>query len=185
MSRTVSVLFAARNSVYKSLPCVDVYDRDRDALTFPGDTPIVAHPPCRAWSAYFRHQAKPEPGESDLGIWAAEQLRQCGGVLEQPAHSRLWSAAQLPLPGDGGDGLFSIAVWQKWWGYPTKKATWLCFCGVDRDVIHIPYSLHASGMDRRTMKLMSHSQRSHTVRPFAEWLVNLARLSRTLQEIET
>ena len=96
--RLVSVLCASRNSVYKTLDAVDVYDATRDARTFPGNTPIIAHPPCRSWSAFCRHQAKPEPGEAELGLWCAEQLRKCGGVLEQPAHSRLFAAAGLPLP---------------------------------------------------------------------------------------
>lgn len=35
----------------------------------------------------------------ELGLWCAEQVRKWGGILEQPAHSRLWEAAGLPRPG--------------------------------------------------------------------------------------
>ena len=49
MNPPVAVLFARADSVYKTLPGCDVYDIDRDALTFPGGNQVVAHPPCRAW----------------------------------------------------------------------------------------------------------------------------------------
>lgn len=45
----VAVLFARQDSTYKALSGVDVYDIDRDARTFQGGMPVVAHPPCRAW----------------------------------------------------------------------------------------------------------------------------------------
>lgn len=179
--RIVSVLCAAPRSVYRDLPGVEVYDRRRDARTFAGDTPIVAHPPCRGWSAKTRHQAKPEPGEMDLGLWCVEQLRRCGGVLEQPAFSHLFAAAGLPRPGNPGewrrDGeVWSIAVWQAWWGYPMRKATWLAFCRVPYNAVQIPFRLHSRGNDRRAEQVMSRQQRSATPRDFAEWLVSLARL---------
>lgn len=50
----VAVLFARADSIYKGLPGVDVYDADRDARTFPGGCPVVAHPPCRAWAVSGR-----------------------------------------------------------------------------------------------------------------------------------
>jgi len=61
--KTVAVLCAAPRTIYRSLEAVEVYDRRRDARTFAGGMPIIAHPPCRGWSAKTRHQAKPEPGE--------------------------------------------------------------------------------------------------------------------------
>lgn len=49
---TVSVLCANRNSIYHDMEGVEVFDVDRDARTFRGDTPIIGHPPCRTWSAF-------------------------------------------------------------------------------------------------------------------------------------
>ena len=46
----VAVLFARADSVYKTLPGVDVYDIERDARTYDGPWPVVAHPPCTRWS---------------------------------------------------------------------------------------------------------------------------------------
>ena len=106
MSRTVAILCAARRSVYHSLPDLEVYDEARDARTFAGGMSIVAHPPCRRWTTYgdnMTRRLKLDPAEvaaeKDLGVWCAEQVKEWGGILEQPAKSRLWAAAGLPLPG--------------------------------------------------------------------------------------
>jgi hypothetical protein len=114
--RVVAALCVASNSVYKGMPGVDVFDKARDVRSFAGGMPVLAHPPCRAWSAYTAHQAKPEPGEKDLGLLCAEWLRREGGVLEHPAHSRLFEAAGLPKPGKRSGDLFTVAVLQAWWG---------------------------------------------------------------------
>ena len=95
---TVAVLFARADSCYKALPGCDVWDAERDARRWPGGCPVVAHPPCRAWGR-LRHFAKPRPDEKALALWAVEQVRKFGGVLEHPASSTLWPAAGLPAPG--------------------------------------------------------------------------------------
>jgi hypothetical protein len=97
--------------------------------------------------------------------------------LEHPAHSLLWAAAQLPPPGTGTADLFTIEVWQAWWGGPMRKATWLCFSRVPRSAIRPPLLLHASGSDRRREQLLSHHQRNATPPDLAAWLVQLARLA--------
>jgi len=164
---------------------VEIYDRNRDARTFPGGMPVIAHPPCRSWSAYCAHQAKPEPGEKELGLWCCEQLRTWGGVLEHPAHSRLFAAADLPKPGEPErDGLWSIAVLQAYWGDTRRKATWLCFSGVEKSAIVIPFCLRASDFgDRRRWQVMSHQQRSATVPAFSAWLVEAARCVGTMERL--
>lgn len=81
---TIAVLFARSDSIYKSLPGCDVYDIERDALTWPGGSPVVAHPPCRAWGS-FAWRARPREGERECAPWAVEQIRRHGGVLEHPA----------------------------------------------------------------------------------------------------
>jgi len=177
---TVTILCAARKSVYKSLPHVDVYDKQRDARTWPGGTPIVAHPPCRAWSAHCSHQAKPETGEKDLGLWCVEQVIKHGGILEQPAHSRLWKAANLPLPtAPNRYPLWTAEVWQAWWGHPLRKATWLLFSKIPASVVYYPFLLHPEGNDRRAEQLMSHAARSATPLAFADWLISTARHATT------
>ena len=175
--RRVAVLCAAPRSAYHTMAGVDVYDRTRDARTFGGGMPVVAHPPCRAWSRHCRHQAKPEDGERELGLWCVDQVKRWGGILEQPAGSLLWDAAGLPMPGiTSRCDSWSIAVWQAWWGYPMRKGTWLYVSGLTlADLPDVPLRLHPIGGDRRREQLMSKRQRSETVPAFAEWLVAAAR----------
>lgn len=173
----VAVLCAARNSVYHQMLGLDVYDASRGARSFQGGMPVVAHPPCRSWSAYCAHQAKPAEGERDLALWCVEQVRTWGGVLEQPAHSRLWEAAGIPRPGirQPVGAPFSVCVWQAWWGYPMRKSTWLYFVNVAPSDVQPPLLLHAPGADRRREQVMSKNQRAATTPAFAEWLVAIAR----------
>ena len=175
IERPVAILCAAPRSIYKQISGVEVYDRARDMRTFAGGMPVVAHPPCRVWSLFTRHQAKPEPGEAELGLLCADWLKREGGVLEQPAHSLLFEAGDLPGPGQRHGYLRTIAVWQCWWGYPMQKATWLCFSHLDLHSLVIPFRLHNPGFDRRRQQLMSKQQRSATCESLARWLVDAAR----------
>ena len=175
---TVAALCVAPNSVYKTMPGVEAYDMARDVRTFAGGMPVVAHPPCRAWSAYTAHQAKPQPGEKELGLLCADWLRREGGVLEHPAHSRLFEAARLPMPGQRIGYLYTMLVHQAWWGYPMRKATWLCFSHIDPRTLDLPYAEHDSrgGVgDRRRQQVMSKHQRAATHPALAAWLVQAAR----------
>jgi len=175
MTGCVAVLCCAKNSVYKKIPGIDCYDISRDCRTFTGSYPVIAHPPCRSWSAFTSHQAKPLPGEKELGLWCADKLKENGGVLEHPGHSRLFAAAGLPRPGCKNGELETIAVWQAWWGYPMKKNTWLCFSKIDPNCLQVPFRLHDQGRDRRRQQLMSKHQRAATCMEFALWLVDAAR----------
>ena len=101
---TVAVLCVSKNSIYKRIERVEAFDLARDARTFGGGMPVVAHPPCRSWSAYCAHQAKPLAGEKELGPLCVAWLRECGGVLEHPAHSRLFAAALIAVNERDGTG---------------------------------------------------------------------------------
>lgn len=171
----IAVLCAATNSIYHTLEDVDVYDSKRDARTFTGGVPVVTHPPCRAWSAYCAHQAKPEPGEKDLGLWCCEQLKRWGGVLEHPAHSRLFEAAGLPEPLSFQGDLWTAAVKQSWWGDSRTKSTWLCFSKVRPDDVEIPFVLGYPQHDRKVWNTMSKGKRAATPPSMAQWLVNIAK----------
>ena len=186
--RTVAILCAAKKSVYHGMPDLEVFDEARDARTFQGGMPIIAHPPCRYWiGGLFGKQARDaaDPAqvavEKELGLWCVEQIKRCGGILEQPAKSALWDAAALPRPGGrlNRDG-FSLCVYQRWWGLPMRKATWLYFVGIDPAKIEIQYRLQTNrgpAKLRGGRKLYS-ALRCHihkTTPAFAGWLVNLAR----------
>ena len=93
----VSVLFARSDSCYFEL-AADVWNADRDARGYTGSNPVICHPPCRGWGR-LRNWAKPRPDEKALALFAVDQVRRCGGVLEHPWGSTLWGAAGLPHPG--------------------------------------------------------------------------------------
>ena len=123
-------------------------------------------------------------GEKDIGPLCVEWLRKCGGVLEHPAHSRLWQACNLPLPGESDGGLWTIAVWQSWWGFPMGiKRTWLCFHGISKRDIHTPLRLRGQGADRGLWATGSKSWRDRTTDEFADWLVDAARRCRIVDPL--
>jgi hypothetical protein len=121
--------------------------------------------------------ADPE-AEKNLGIWCCSQVRKYGGIVEQPARSHLWKAAGLPLPCHKESDLsFCLQVWQSWWGFPQKKATWLYFRGIPIEEIEIPLTLmnfHTTDWFQNKSRGTDGS-RSRTTPAFAQWLVDLAR----------
>lgn len=189
---TVAILFARADSIYKSLSGVEVYDAARDARTYDGPWPVVAHPPCRAWGA-FSMFAKPRPDERNLARLAVALVREFGGVLEHPQRSALWPAQRLPAPQERDQyGGWTLVIDQHWWGHRAQKRTWLYVVGLDQaDIPAMPLKLGRAefvvgdvgratrGDDRPEI---SKAEREHTPLALAEWLVELAlRCARTVR----
>lgn len=181
----VAILFARQDSNYKAMAGCDVYDIDRDARTFAGGMPVVAHPPCRAWAS-LRHHAKPRDGEKDLAFFAIDAVRTNGGVLEHPWLSTLWSVAGLPESGSIDQwGGWTLPIDQNWFGHRARKRTRLYIVGVTpRQIPEIPIVLgeatHTvglwSGRDRsRCRPSIAKWEYENTPPALAEWLVELAR----------
>lgn len=180
--KTIAVLFARADSVYKTLPGTDVWDIDRDARWWPGGGPVVAHPPCRAWGR-LRQFAKPRPDEKDLARWAVRMVRQWGGVLEHPAGSTLWPDQFLPRPGLRDRlGGWTLAAPQKWWGHRAEKDSWFYVVGCEPvEIPEIPLVLGDAAYVVQSRKRHDHrphiskAEREHTPPALAEWLLELAR----------
>lgn len=180
---TVAVLFARQDSIYKTLPDCDVWDIERDARTWPGGCPVVAHPPCRAWGK-LRQFANPRPDEPALAPWAVDQVRRFGGVLEHPAESLLWAHCGLPTPGRAPDdfGGWTAEIRQCDWGHKAEKLTWLYIVGCHPDDLpDLPERGEPTGVIKpqrgvpRTLKIVTKAEREHTPPRLAAWLVELAR----------
>ena len=105
---------------------------DRDATAYDGPHPVIAHPPCGPWGRFSWNYQGGE-GDAAAGMRAVEQVQDFGGVLEHPSGSKLWHAAELPMPGDTPDryGGRTIEIDQCDWGHPCRKRTWLYIVGGD------------------------------------------------------
>jgi hypothetical protein len=138
--RPVAALFVSAHGVYSGRAHVELWDVARDARTYTGDLPVVAHPPCSRWcrlSGLVEKRWGHRKGE-DGGCFAAAlaAVRRCGGVLEHPAYSLAWSRFDLPTPSRTGGwqkglcGGWSCQVEQRRYGHAAKKATWLYVYGI-------------------------------------------------------
>ncbi len=191
-SVAVAALYVDPRGPYPKMPGVDPWDEARDARTYAGPHPIIAHPPCGPWGALAAWCKRQDP---TLAPIAVEQVRQWGGVLEHPARSRLWAACGLPRPGELPDawGGVTIAVNQCDWGHVATKPTWIYLVGSRPFRFDWPAPGTAThwicgsrkrrvgggGTAPETVKFCSSEQRRRTPPAFAEFLVALARQARS------
>ena len=132
--QVIAALFVETGGAYFGVPGVDPWDALRDARTYAGPNPVVAHPPCNKWTslAYINRRRIPgyEIGD-DGGCFAAAlaAVERWGGVLEHPAGSIAWKRFGLDHPERGfWKGLFGswvTEVDQGAYGHRARKRTWL------------------------------------------------------------
>jgi hypothetical protein len=201
--RTVAALFVDPLGPYPRLPGVECWDETRDATTYPGPHPVVAHPPCARWCrlAKFVEVTHGRRVGDDGGVFAAALsiVRRWGGVLEHPAWSLAWSAFGLIDPPAFGwartiEGEWVCEVAQSAYGHDAKKPTWLLLCRADpprdtnwskprgtKTVGHFaqrhPGDFNDTGRGHESR--MNDKETHLTPAPFAEFLVRLARSVRT------
>lgn len=139
----IAALYVETDGAYFGLPGVDPWDITRDARTYAGPHPVVAHPPCQRWGRYW-HGAPNKPHQyklgADQGCFAAalNAVRNFGGVLEHPKDSHAWRYFGLTIPPSKGGwvkaddfGGWTCCVEQGHYGHFSRKATWLYAVGVD------------------------------------------------------
>lgn len=151
-STTIAALYVEPKGCYVGVPGVDPWDEARDARTYAGPHPVVAHPPCQRWGRFW-HGSTRKPHQykmgDDNGCFAAalRPLLRCGGVLEHPADSNAWAHFGLNKPPRAGGWvnasndpldfldppLWTCCVYQGHYGHPSGKATWLLATGMRRD----------------------------------------------------
>lgn len=192
--RNVVALFVAPMGCYFNLPNVDPWDESRDARTYAGGDPVVAHPPCARWCRLAglveaRYGIKKH---EDGGCFASAlaTVRRCGGVLEHPAFSDAWSVYGLARPPASGGwvraddvGGWTCHVEQRWYGHRAKKATWLYAVRCDLPELQwgrgpqpeawvSDCANHARG---KVVERMSKRERAATPPEFREVLLTMAR----------
>lgn len=142
----IAALYVETDGIYYGLPNVDPWDRARDARTYAGPHPVIAHPPCERWGRFW-HGAPCKPHEYQLGddggcfAAALATVREFGGVIEHPADSHAWLAHGLFVPNRCGGwvaadwlGGWTCCVYQGRYGHMAGKPTWLYAHGIE----HMP-----------------------------------------------
>lgn len=191
------ILFVLEKSPYKEAG-FDCYDIQRNALTYTGDNPVVAHPPCQLWGRmakinFIRWGGEHNRPGNDGGCFkfALDTVNRCGGVLEHPADSYAWRTYGLvrPLPMQwtpSGDG-WTCEVWQSAYGHKANKRTWLYYRGSvppEDPRWYRPKGTHQIGFHdqrgkERNKPTLSRHEANATPVAFMEYLVNLARNCRS------
>ncbi len=154
----VAALFVDPKGIYPELlGSRNCWDSVRDARTYVGGSPVVAHPECSRWinfaavnwARYKKILPAWYPGGHDEGCFesALRSVRTCLGVLEHPASTHAWKHYGLEAPERGKWTLHcwenktgspvlypECAYWtceisQGAYGHPCRKLTWLLYCG--------------------------------------------------------
>lgn len=191
----IAALYVEKGGSYFGLPDVDPWDESRDARTYEGPHPVVAHPPCQRWGAmaivnYARWGGEHNRPGNDGGCFASAlaAVRRCGGVLEHPAKSRAFAAHGLTTPNGTGwqrasCGGWVCEVWQSAYGHRANKATWLYAFGVgrppelrwERPVGSHQVGFHDQRGKSRNKPTLSKREAAATPPEFREALLSIAR----------
>lgn len=142
----IAALFVQDGGAYFGLPSVDPWPETRDARTYAGPYPVVAHPPCQRWGKFWfgaplvvkRTGVRKKKGD-DGGCFAAAlyAVRKFDGVIEHPWGSHAWAHFRLTLPPRSGhwvradDRGWTCCVEQGQYGHYARKPTLLYAVGTD------------------------------------------------------
>lgn len=162
----ISVLCAKKNSIYKTIPGVDVWDEDRDAYFFTGSNPVITHAPCAQWSR-MKAFANDDPDQKELAYHCLKYVLRNGGIFEHPGGSSFFKEAGVT------NNIYSVD--QVWWGFPARKRTYLFFhyCKpLAFPVMQYLPTVRVGSRKGRKDTEISKTQRSTTVRAFAHWMID-------------
>jgi len=204
----IAALYVEPGGPYFGLPNVDPWPKERDARKYRGPWPVVAHPDCARWGRYWSGGPSAKVRRvlgDDEGCFAAALMavRNFGGVLEHPAHSKAFRAFGLDGPEEkrgwhcAGDGYGYVChVEQGHYGHPARKATWLYVRAIHpgqlpqlkwgtSSGVRIEEGFHSKEERARAryagvkpVKRISQRELIHTPIPFREVLLRLAGLGR-------
>lgn len=192
MANRVAALFVETFGVYFDLPNVEPWDKYKDARRYSGPYPIVAHPPCQRWGAFW--SGSPTGPPMDLGddngcfYSALTDVRRFGGVLEHPAYSHAFDHFGLGAPrlrqgwAKSYDGIgYVCCVSQGNYGHQARKLTWLYTVRTARPELDwsIPKKFYVIGGTSAKNGMLGRGDlpkelRAKTPLPFRDLLIELA-----------
>lgn len=153
MTDKIAALFVETDGIYfssffkeKYKIEIEPWDIVKDARSYSGPYPIIAHPPCERWGRYWyggpmchKNGCRKILGD-DNGCFASalENVRKWGGILEHPEASHAWKRFGLNRPHRNGGwikadefGGWTCCVEQGHYGHRSRKKTWLYANRVD------------------------------------------------------
>lgn len=197
----VAALFVISDGCYSEIPKVELYDIIRDAKTYRGPYPVIAHPPCARWGRYWsggpfrkkRYLLGDDAGSFAFSLFA---VRTWGGVIEHPEASHAFKYYGLPKPDYNGGwtepdsyGGRSCCVAQGHYGHSAQKMTWLYAVlksypklkwGRCKGLARLDDGYHskeerARSIKRGVLQRLSKRQRQLTPKVFANVLVGMVK----------
>lgn len=159
----IDVLCVDKDSVYKSIPGISCWDKERDAYTYRGTNPVITHAPCQQWSR-LRAFSKPNDYEKGLAEFCYRKVKENGGIFEHPAGSSFFKLYNLDMR-----KVYQLD--QSDFGFPAKKATWLYVEGIKL----LPYPIFKEARHLDKVASMAQRDRSRTPIAFAIWLIDSIR----------
>lgn len=149
--KQVAALFVQDGGAYFDIPGVDPWPESRDARTYDGPWPVVAHPPCQRWGKLWfgaplvvKQTGNRKAKGADGGCFAAAlaaalaAARKWGGVIEHPWGSHAWKHFGLNTPPRWGgwvmadwEGGWTCCVEQGRYGHYARKPTLLYAFGTE------------------------------------------------------
>lgn len=181
-----------KDSIYNNFADCDCYNEERNALTYHGELPVIAHPPCQLWGALANVNYKRWGGEHNIPgndggkfIFALNAVRKYGGILEHPAKSRAWTKYNLTKPSGIGwqktiDGGWVCEVWQSAYGHKANKATWLYCVGSPQPALWSrvrgthQVGFHDQRGKEKNKPTLSKKDANATPLDFAKYLISIA-----------
>ena len=140
MMQTIAALYVRSGGAYYATDGVDAWDEQRDARSYAGPYPVVAHPPCQRWGKFWAGQPLwiKRTGQrytkgDDGGCFEAalSAVNRYGGVLEHPWGSHAWPFFGLAKPPKSGGWIrandlgWTCCVEQGRYGHYAPKPTLL------------------------------------------------------------
>jgi hypothetical protein len=198
--KKIAALYVLSGGPYFGIENVDPWDESRDARTYRGPYPVIAHPPCERWGRYWGGgpMLHGTPKQKFLGddkgcfahsLWA---VRTFGGVIEHPEASHAWNFYGLRKPPQSGGwvpadqfGGWTCCIAQGNYGHQSQKLTWLYAVrtqrpqlkwGLTPGKVRIEEGFHSKSERQRMKKAckrISEIQRIATPEPFRDLLIKM------------